>query len=301
MDTYCIMQVPGDASVRDSMTQAFDRLEEIDKKFNALNPTSPVYRFNHENSPITDPEIVGLVQTALDVSAKSDGALDITVFPLVDLWGFYGSTPHLPGDGKIQACLKHVGWKNLAIEGGKLIKHRPDMALDFGAIAKGYGVGEAVKVLKNCGIRSALVDAGGDLYMLGTRYGKPWHVGIREPRGTGVFGGMKLTDRSMATSGDYERYFIKAGVRYHHIFDPKTGYPAHGLISATAITPDPTLADAYSTALFVLGAERALKLVATTPDLECVLVTEAGRVLISPRLQKSMAMTDLTLAGQTGK
>lgn len=187
--------------------------------------------------------------------------------------------------------MPRISWKKLAVVNDSVVKRQSDVCLDLGAVAKGYGAGEAAKTLRKLGVPSALVDLGGNLYVMGTRYGKKWKVGIRQPRGNGVLGGMELSDTSVATSGDYERYFIKDGIRYHHIFDSKTGYPARGLISATAITTDPTLADAYSTVLFVLGAEKALHLVATTPNLDCILVTEEGRVLVSPRLQTRFSVS----------
>lgn len=290
MYTYCTIQVPGEPRVREKMARAFDRLAELDQKFNALNTNSPIYRFNHANTPITDPEIISVVRTALEVSAQTDGALDITIFPVVQLWGFFGPAAAVPPAQQLAASLQRVGWKNLAITDGKLVKCRSDVYLDLGAVAKGYGAGAVVQTLQQLGVRSALVDLGGNLYALGTRYGKNWKVGLRQPRGHGVLGTLELTDGAVATSGDYERFFVQDGVRQHHIFDPRTGHPARGLISATAITADPTLADAYSTALFVLGPEKALRLVAVQTNLECVLVTEAGRVLVSPRLRARFAL-----------
>ncbi len=274
MDTYCTIQVPGGAPVRPIIAKALDRAEEIDQQFNPIDPRSPLYAFNQKDTPITQSDIIALVQTALDVSKKTDGAFDITVFPLVELWGFDGrpgSSPHLPEKKQIDACLQKVGWQNLVIEGGKLTKLKDDVKIDLGAIAKGYAVAEAVRVLTNAGIRSALVDFGGDIYALGTRHQKPWSIGIRKPvHDGGVFAGLELSDLSIATSGNYERFFEKDGVCYCHIFDPKTGYPAQGIASLTVMTPDAALGDAYATALFVMGPDRAMKFVESLPTLkEC--------------------------------
>ena len=128
MDTYCTIQVPGDKEVLKAIERAFTRIEEIDFKFNSLNPESPIYAFNN-NIPITDEEIIALVKTALDVSEKSSGSLDVTVFPLIDLWGFFGESPDLPKRDKIYGSLKNVGYKNLAINEGKLIPVTPCLLL----------------------------------------------------------------------------------------------------------------------------------------------------------------------------
>lgn len=285
MDTYCTIRIPGDRGVIAVIDRALDRMEEIDEKFNALSEHSALYAFNERNEPVADREIVDVVAAALKVSGESGGALDITVFPLVKLWGFYGplpENPRVPRQKEIDEQLRHVDYRALRIVDGKVIKLRNDVKIDLGAVAKGYAVKEAVKVLKDAGIASALIDAGGDIYALGKLNGKPWKIAIRNPRGEGVIGVMELSDVSAATSGDYERFFEKDGVRYHHILDPKTGLQARGLMSATVVTPDPLLGDALSTTLFVLGREKALRLIERRPGTGAVLVTPDGEISSSP-------------------
>jgi thiamine biosynthesis lipoprotein len=177
-----------------------------------------------------------------------------------------------------------VGRQNLVIRDGKLTKLRTDMAIDLGGIAKGYAAGEALKVLKKEGQTSALIDAGGDIYALGLNNGRPWKIGIRQPSGKGILGALELSDASVSTSGDYERFFEKNGVRYHHIFDPRTGYPASGVRSVTVVSKDATLADGYSTALFVLGPERGMKLAESNGIFEAIMITDDRQVLMTPGL-----------------
>lgn len=170
-----------------------------------MNPESPVYDFNNGNAAITDDEIVALVNTALQISEKSGGKYDVTIFPLIDLWGFFSESPELPRREKLNEVLKAVGYGNLTINNGILDKKEEETKIDLGSIAKGYAIGEAGKVLKRAGIKSGLIDAGGDIYALGTNYGKPWVIGIRNPRGEEVAGTLELSDMAVITSGDYER------------------------------------------------------------------------------------------------
>jgi thiamine biosynthesis lipoprotein len=260
-------------------------MEDIDRRFNALNPLSPVYQFNKNSIPIADRDIVDLVRTALDVAERTDGAFDITVYPLVELWGFYAKAPAVPEAAQIAECLKRVGWRNLAIEDGKLVKRQNGTEIDLGGIAEGYAVTEAVRVLKEAGIRSALVDAGGDIYAFGHVRGRPWRVGVRNPRGDGIIGAVDISDGSVSTSGDYERFFEKDGIRYPHIFDPKTGYPPRGVISATVVSSNAALADAWALAVFVMGAQKGLERIRELPGAEALVVTADGTTHVTPGLK----------------
>ncbi len=281
MDTYCTIQIPGGIEVLNIIDTAFDRMAEVQRTFDSLDPKSPIHAFNDDNVTITDSEIVALIKTALDVGDESGGAFDITVFPLLDLWGFFGETPAVPDREKIDELLKSVDYRHLAITAGTLVKGDAHVKIDLGGIAKGYAIGEAVAVLKKAGITSALVDAGGDIYALGTNKGKPWKIGIRNPRGEGTVGVLELTDCAVVTSGDYERYFEKDGKRYHHILDPKTGYSAEGITSVTVVTNNPVLADAWSTALFVMGKEKGRELMERNKSLKVLMITQDGEFISS--------------------
>ena len=282
MDTICTIQVPGDLSVLEYIDSAFDRMEEVDAKFNALNNESPIYAFNENDVPIVDEEIVGLIKTALQVSRESNGCFDITVYPMIDLWGFFTENPAVPDSETVQSLLSKVGYEGIAVENNTIIKSRKDVKIDLGSIAKGYAIGEAGKTLKNLGISSALIDGGGDVYALGMNGDKPWKIGIRNPRGEDMIGVLELVDMAVVTSGDYERYFEKDGVRYHHILDPRTGYPTKGTASVTVISPDPSLADAWSTALFVLGPKSGLASINGRDDLSALIVDSSGKHHVTP-------------------
>jgi thiamine biosynthesis lipoprotein len=282
MGTYVTVFVGGpEREAKAAAEAALNRMEEVDDKFHAQNPDSPIYAFNNRGTPVTDSEVLRVVRAALELSRKTDGAFDITVAPLVELWGFFGDSPRLPEPAEIEDARARVGYERLVIEDGALRRLDDRTRIDLGAIAKGYAVGEGLRVLVDMGITSALIDAGGDIYALGRRSGALWKVGIRSPRDEELLGYIEVEDTAVMGSGDYERFFIKDGVRYHHIIDPSTGYPARRLTGITVVCPDPMMADAWATALFVLGPEKGMKLVEAEPDLETIMVTPDGQVSVS--------------------
>lgn len=289
MDTLVSVQVVNDSGrfrAEAALDRAFGRMRALDGKFNCVNPASPVYKFNSERTPITDPEIVELTEKSLALSRDTGGAFDITVQPLVDLWGFYStsaSSHTVPSPAAVKAALARTGWRRVLVKDGAVVPADGDVRLDFGSIAKGYIVGEAVKALKAGGARSALVLAGGQVQVFGSAApGVPWRVGLRNPRGDGYIASLPFEgDIGIASSGDYERYFEAGGVRYHHILDPKTGYPARGVMSVSVITADPALADGLDTPLFVMGERGALDYARRHPGVEVILVNASGKVVTS--------------------
>jgi len=291
MSTYCTIQIPGKKDVIPVIEKAFERIEEIDKKFNVLNPESPLFMFNQGNGVCTDKEILALVHTALQIGRDSEGSFDISVHPLMKMWGFYSGEYKIPEKEEIDELLTIVGYENVIIRNDTLLKTFSNTAIDLGGIAKGYALREAVSILQKSCITSALIDAGGDIYALGTFRGKPWKIGIRKPRGDGIFADLELSDYGVVTSGDYERFFEKEGIVYHHILNPKTGFPARSMTSVTVICKDPVRADAWSTALFVMEPQQALHTIEKTPDLEAVLITSEGKVLCSSGLTDNVEIS----------
>jgi FAD:protein FMN transferase len=282
MGTYVTVIVAGPEGVASEAAEAaLNRMEEVDDKFRIQNPESPLYRFNEEGVPVADGEILKVVRAALELSRKTDGAFDVTVAPLVELWGFFTDSPRLPSPEEVRESLALVGYRRIAIQDGELRKLVDGTRIDLGGIAKGYAVGEGVRVLREHGVTSALIDAGGDVYALGRRGDELWKVGIRSPRGEDLLGYIEVEDVAVMGSGDYERFFIKDGVRYHHIIDPSTGYPAAGVTGVTVLCPDPMMADAWATALFVLGPDRGLEIVESEPDLETIMVRTNGELVVS--------------------
>ena len=280
MDTFVTVYAQGPKQVsKPAVNLALARMQEISVKFNAHDPKSPIYAFNHNNISITDPEILELIQKAQDVSKESSGAFDITVAPLVELWGFYSKSYRLPTDKEIKKSLRKVGYQHLIFNKGKLGKDNPQVQIDLGGIAKGYALSEAVKVLKKQGITSGLIDTGGDVYTLGKKGKRFWKIGIKDPRAEGILGYIEVEDLAVIGSGDYERFFKEKEKRYHHIFNPKTGYPTEGVMSVTIIYSDPALAQAWSKIPFVLGAKKGLQLLEKIPGMKALIITDSGEKL----------------------
>lgn len=286
MDTYVTIQVPGGSRQLEVIGRAFDRMEEVDKKFSMNDPGSILYKFNNQGTPVTDPEIVKIIARAIRVSELSGGKFDVTVYPLMKLWGFYDEK-RLPSKQEIKEVLKVVGYKYLTIKDGVLTKAKKGAGVDIGGIAKLYALEEGAKILKDAGIKSGLMDVGGDIYAIGKLNGKDWKVGIRNPRGDGVIGAIDVSDMLVISSGDYERFFEKDGIRYHHLMDPSTGYPARGLSSVTIMCADPEAADGLSAAIFIMGMEKGFELVKKLGNIEAMAVTEAQEIFYSDGLKDS--------------
>jgi FAD:protein FMN transferase len=287
MDTYVTIQVPGGEKEIAIIDKALDRMEEVDRKFSMNDPGSILYEFNNKGTPVTDPEIIRIMKRAVRVSELSGGKFDVTVYPLMKLWGFY-DTMRLPSKGEIKQALKNVGYKYLAIKEGKMTKAKEGVAVDIGGIAKLYALEEGANVLKKAGVKTALIDAGGDIYAIGKYKGKDWKIGIRNPRGDGVIGALDVSDMLVISSGDYERYFEKDGVRYHHLMDPATGYPARGLSSVTILCRNPETADGLSAAVFIMGMKKGFELAKKQGNFEAIAVTEDQKVFYSEGLNKDI-------------
>ena len=197
-------------------------------------------------------DVIYLIKRGIDIGYETDGAFDITVGNLMKVWGRF-EKPIIPPSEKIKDALSKVNFKKIKIKRDSLILPRGYL-VDLGGIAKGYAIDRGVEILRENGITSGLINAGGDIGIIGPKpFHRKWKVGIKNPRGEGVIGYVEMDAGFIATSGDYERYFILNGKRYHHIVNPKTGYPARGAVSVTVIAPTGLQSDAYSTAVFVMG------------------------------------------------
>lgn len=289
MDTICTIQVPnelGASRTKAAIDKALDRMAEIGVKFNCTSPDSPIYQFNNNRTPIRDPELVAVIKEALEISRTTGGAYDPTMEPLEDLWGFYTtskSSGTVPSPAAVKAALDKTGWRRIIVRDGEVTAADKDVSIDLGGIAKGYAIGEAEKVLKAEGVTSALILGGGQVQVFGhPAPGKDWKVGVRNPRHEGYMAGLVFPDENgISTSGDYERYFIVNGVRYHHIMDPANGYPARGTMSVSVMLPDPTKADALSTALFVMGPRKAMEFLRKYPAIGYIIVDSKGKIYSS--------------------
>ncbi len=238
-------------------------------------------------------EVLGVIQKALEVARASKGAFDITVGAFRGLWKFDQDIDGtIPDPADVRARLPLVGYRNVLVDAKKsTVKlRRKGMRITLGGIAKGYAVDRSVKILHQRGLRNFIIQAGGDLYASGRRGDRSWRVGIRDPRGArdAIFALAEIQDATFSTSGDYERAVVKDNVRYHHILDPSTGFPAKKSRSVTVMTGDAITADVWSTALFVLGADEGMKLVEKMPGLEAVFVDADNKVHVSSGLQAKL-------------
>ncbi|PLX86073.1 MAG: thiamine biosynthesis protein [Desulfuromonas sp.] len=234
-------------------------------------------------------ETAQILELGLQVARESRGAFDLGLGRLNALWGLDGPDPRVPKPDQIKAALVGLGPEALDVDGVR-VRRRQEVAIDLGAIAKGYIVDRGVQVLRDHGVTQAALNAGGDMFLLGHHRDRPWHIGIKHPRKTTeVLATLSLQNRAVVTSGDYERFFEEGGERYHHLFDPKTGYPARACQSVTVVAPSTALADALATAVFVLGVEQGFELIGRFPETAALIVASDGSQHGSPGLEQYRA------------
>jgi thiamine biosynthesis lipoprotein len=255
----------------------------IEVKFSRYRESSVVSEINRNagRTPVAvDSETEMLVRSALELGAWTGGRFDPTVGVLRRAWDFKNA--RVPEREEIAELLPLVNASAVSVRNGTVFLRRAGMELDLGGVGKEYAVDRAAEVLMREGIRSATIDFAGDVRTVGSRGdGRPWRVGVMDPRRRDRcrFTICPISGAGIATSGDYERGFVKDGVRYHHILDAKTGWPSRGLASATVVAPSAFEAGLHSTAAFLLGAERGLALLESGPGIEGALITEEGKIL----------------------
>jgi thiamine biosynthesis lipoprotein len=270
-----------------AVTEAFNEMERLEGLMSPHRPQSDVARLSRSPAGMeVSPETTEVIGLGLDVTAASGGAFDMTLGRLKALWGIETEAPRVPSASEIREALAGSGPNALRLEGSRVVKTNPDLAVDLGGIAKGYAIDRAIAVLRQAGVESASVNAGGDIRLLGAKGGRPWRIGIRHPRDPeGLTATLILEEAAVVTSGDYERFFEADGVRYHHLFDPRTGTPAALSRSVTVVAKTAILADALSTAAFVLGPEAGLRLLEETPEVEGLIVGADGAAVLTTGLQ----------------
>ncbi len=257
----------------------FDLAVSKARQFDHRYPDSPIGELNREGRGKPPREVLEVLLSARAVAERSGGAFDPTILPLTALWSF-DSGGRLPAEQEIAGARRRVDYSRLVIGPDGEVSLPRDFGLDLGGIAKGAVVDLLGGYLLRQGYEDFLIDAGGDILVCGLKGGTtPWRVAIRHPRNNqAVIGVLTSGEKgkllAIATSGDYERFFEQGGVRYHHILDPRTGYPARGLASVTVIAPSCAAADALATAAFVLGPDEGQRLLEERPDTEGLLITE---------------------------
>ncbi len=277
-------------SAFDQVFAAFDRLEGL---MSVWRPQSDVQRLNDAAGvgPVAvSREVIEVLQAAREAGDLTDGKFDITFGALSDLWRFdHDQDNRIPDPAVVAARLPLVDYRLVDVDAraGTAFIRKKGMRVHLGGIGKGYAVDRAVGILRGRGLRDFMIQAGGDLYVGGQRGGRPWRAAIRDPRGPvdRLFAALDVSDGTVSTSGDYERFFMYGGRRYHHILDPDVGEPSRGCRSVSIVTGSALLADALSTGVFVLGPEKGLALIERLEDVEGVIVTDTNAVLVSSGLQ----------------
>lgn len=302
MDTYMTVTAYGKESEA-AVEEAISEIKRLDALWSVGNENSEVSRLNAEGSLTLSEETSDLIAEALDLFRETDGAFDITIYPLMDEWGFTTQNYQVPSEDRIHALLKKVDAGQLKYDPGTGQLTLPQgMKIDLGGIAKGYTSAHIMDVFSRYDIVSGLVSLGGNVQ---TYHRKPdgslWRVGVENPDPTAgqlassdYVGVLEVADKAIITSGGYERYFEENGKRYHHILDPSTGYPSdQGLISVTIVSEDGCLADGLSTSLFVMGLDRSLEYWRNhKEDFDAVFVDREGRITVTSGLRESFS-TDL--------
>lgn len=292
MDTAMTLTAYGEGT-EDALARAQARITQLDHQFSPTLETSDVYAINHGNgNPVpVGQDTLSLLSLADNLSAVTGGALDLTTLPVVEAWGFLDRNYRVPSDETLHQLLKLVDYREIQLNASAGTVEVPAGAkLSFGAVGKGYAGDQVLEVLRDAGVESALINLGGNVQLLGAKPdGAPWKVAIQAPDDpNAVVGVLEVTDCAVITAGSYERYFEdEKGNRYWHIMDPSTGKPARsGLLSATVVGPEGAVCDGLSTALFVLGPEKAIELWRSMGGFEFILVTDTGSVLVSEALSE---------------
>ena len=287
-----------DAAVDVAAAAVFAEFDRLDALLSVWKPGSDVLRINAAagQSPVAvSRDTIEVVQAARATSELTAGKFDITFGALADVWKFdHDQDNRVPTDAEIAARLPLIDFHAVQVDdrAGTVAIDRPGVRIHLGGIGKGYAVDRAIAILRSRGFNDFLIQSGGDLYAGGQPGDRPWKLGINDPRGepNQSFATIELRDRTFSTSGDYERSFMKDGVRFHHLLDPDSGRPARGCRSVTIVAPMATRADGLSTGVFILGPEAGMALVERLPDVEAVIVTADNRVLISSGLQGKVTM-----------
>jgi len=271
--------------------EAFDEMRRIERLMSKYNAASEISSLNKNGHITASPDTFKCLDLAVQVSNMTDGAFDVTVGPLIDVWRTAAKSKTLPTDEQIKAALYLVGARNklrLDPTSKKASLARAEMKIDLGGIAKGYAVDRAIDKLRLKGLKSGYINAGGDIYFLGKNHlGKPWRVKIYNPfgkNGEPPLDRMELSDRACVTSGHYNRFIQIKGRKLSHIVDPRTGQPASGTASVTVIAPTAALADALATAMSVLRPDESINLAESLKDVEILIAAgnkKANKIITS--------------------
>jgi thiamine biosynthesis lipoprotein len=278
-------------------------LHEFDMSLSLYQDSSLISRINRNETDMPDPYFSDLFRKSVEVSEMTDGAFDVTVGPLVKAWGFGPDSHKDFTERKRDSLLSLVGFRKVEMRDGHLRKSDPRISLDFNAIAQGYSVDVICRLFDKSGLKNYLVEIGGEVRVKGTKGERMWKIGIDRPADNNMIPGndlqavVSLKDKSLATSGNYRKFYIEDGIKYSHTIDPVTGYPAKSrLLSATIVTDECAFADGIATACMVMGLDKTIEFINRHPDVEAYLIfsDEKGdfRTWISPGLERYISETE---------
>ena len=275
-------------------------LKKVDDEFSMFNSQSIVARLNNGEQPELSNDFIDVFKLARQVSEDTNGAFDITVAPLVNAWGFGFKHEQMPSKEQVDSLRELIGYRYVTLKDKTITMQKPGMMLDFSAIAKGYGVDVVARLLERHDIKNYMVEIGGEITTRGINPERvPWRIGVNKPSEDALNENHELqtilnvTDKSMATSGNYRNFYVKGGKKYAHTIDPKTGYPVqHSLLSATVLTDRCAKADAYATSFMVLGMDGAKQILERHKELMAYLIYTDSKgnlaVWYSPSLKEKI-------------
>lgn len=271
-----------DSQDEEILDQCIDLCREYENRFSKTIEGSELYRINHrapdETTFLLSDDMAEMIREGLYYSEQSDGAYDLTIEPLSSLWNFTDGKHKIPDAGEIEQAASRVNWKNLKLEGNTLTLLSPDTTIDLGSVAKGYIADRLKEYLLESGVRSAIINLGGNVLCVGKQPSRePFLIGLQMPFEDydSIFANLKIDDLSVVSSGVYERHFVVDGVNYHHLLNPKTGYPYdNGLVSVTIVSPRSIDGDVLSTTCFSMGLEKGMELLNSMEGIYGFFVTE---------------------------
>ena len=276
-------------------------LVKVDMSLSPFNKNSIITAVNQNREVQLDKRFLDVFQKAMAISKETDGAFDITVAPLVNAWGFGFMNSSQPTSEQVDSLCRIVGYEKVSLVDGKIVKQDPRIMLDCSAVAKGYGADVVAAFLRSRGVKNFMVEIGGEIVTSGVNDKRlPWKIGVTKPTDDSLSIGHELqtvlnvTDKAMATSGNYRRFYYKGGRKFAHTIDPKTGYPVqHSLLSATVLAKDCATADAYATSFMVMGLDKARKVLERHPELMAYFIYSdqdgQNAVWFSPSLKKKIS------------
>lgn len=295
MDTYMYLKAYGEHADT-ALGYSSEQILSLEELFSVTSEKSDIWAINHsDGEPVSvSDDTIAVLNKAIEIGGKTNGALDVTIYPLLTEWGFTTDTQQVPTDDIIADKLKLIDYTKISVK-GNTVQLPDNMQIDFGALAKGYTSDCVTEILKENGVKSALVNLGGNVHAVGTKPdGTLWKVGVQNPFSPSEqVCILEIADKAVITSGNYERFFTdENGRKYWHILDSADGFPAdNGLVSVTIVGENGLLCDALSTALFVLGTDKAIDYWRNSADFEMILITDDEKIIYSEGLSDFINFT----------